>query len=98
MLVCQDRSCGYRKNLARITNVHCPECRKRMELRGEGEGRIFVCSCGFREKYASFKERMEKEQKSKVSRKEINRYLKQQEELSNPALKEALSKLFSSNE
>jgi DNA topoisomerase III len=69
-----------------------------MELRGEGEGRIFVCSCGFREKYASFKERMEKEQKSKVSRKEINRYLKQQEELSNPALKEALSKLFSSNE
>lgn len=96
MLVCQDRACGYRKNIARLTNARCPECRKKLELRGEGEGRIFVCACGYREKYHSFQERMEKEKKSKVSRKEINRYLKQnqEQEFGNPALKEALSKLF----
>ncbi|MGA8941371.1 MAG: DNA topoisomerase III [Thermoactinomyces sp.] len=96
MLVCQDRACGYRKNIARLTNARCPECRKKLELRGEGEGRIFVCACGYREKYHSFQERMEKEKKSKVSRKEINKYLKQnqEQEFGNPALKEALSKLF----
>lgn len=99
MLVCQDRTCGYRKNIARLTNARCPECRKKLELRGEGEGRIFVCACGYREKHASFQQRMEKEKKGKVSRKEINKYLKhnQEQDLGNPALKDALSKLFPQN-
>ncbi|MBA4496170.1 DNA topoisomerase III [Paenactinomyces guangxiensis] len=97
MLVCQDRACGYRKGIARVTNARCPECRKKLELRGEGEGRIFVCVCGYREKYSSFQERKNKEKKGKVSRKEIDKFLKQQnrqEEQGNPALKEALAKLF----
>ncbi|RAL26226.1 DNA topoisomerase III [Thermoflavimicrobium daqui] len=97
MLVCQDRTCGYRKGVARVTNARCPECRKKLELRGEGEGRIFVCGCGYREKYASFEKRKEKEKKGKVSKKEITKYLKQQNQLQeqgNPALKEALAKLF----
>lgn len=96
MLVCQDRACGYRKNVARITNARCPECKKKLELRGEGEGQIFVCSCGYREKYASFKQRMSKEKKGMVSRREISQYLKQQNQHQegNPALKEALAKLF----
>jgi DNA topoisomerase-3 len=44
MLVCQDRECGHRIAVARATNARCPECHKRLELRGEGEGQIFVCS------------------------------------------------------
>ncbi|HZG72257.1 MAG TPA: DNA topoisomerase III, partial [Chondromyces sp.] len=43
MLVCQDRECGYRKNVAKLTNARCPNCHKKLELRGEGEGQIFVC-------------------------------------------------------
>ncbi|HCW05317.1 MAG TPA: DNA topoisomerase III, partial [Clostridium sp.] len=37
MLVCQDRECGYRKGLAQITNARCPNCRKKLELRGQGD-------------------------------------------------------------
>lgn len=43
LLVCQDRECGYRENLARLTNARCPECHKKLELRGQGEGKIYVC-------------------------------------------------------
>jgi DNA topoisomerase-3 len=28
MLVCQDRECGYRKGVAKVTNARCPECHK----------------------------------------------------------------------
>ena len=37
MNVCQDRECGYRENVARLTNARCPECKKKLELRGHGE-------------------------------------------------------------
>ena len=97
MLVCQDRECGYRKNLAKLTNARCPNCNKKMELGGEGEGQIFVCSCGYREKLTSFNERREKEKNSKVPKKEIAKYLKNQkaegEEPLNTALADALAKL-----
>ncbi len=35
MLVCQDRECGYRKTLSKITNARCPQCHKKMELIGD---------------------------------------------------------------
>ena len=57
MLVCQDRDCGYRRSVSIITNARCPECHKKMELRGDGEKKSFYCSCGYREKYSAFKER-----------------------------------------
>src|SRR5690606_36884546 len=57
MLVCQDRSCGHKKNIARKTNARCPNCHKRLELRGEGEGQMFTCSCGHREKLSTFNKR-----------------------------------------
>ncbi|MDR2525782.1 MAG: DNA topoisomerase III [Oscillospiraceae bacterium] len=59
MLVCQDRECGYRKSLAIVTNARCPDCHKKLELRGEGEKRIFSCVCGFREKLSDFEKRRE---------------------------------------
>ena len=42
MLVCQDRECGYRRSVSIITNARCPECHKKMELRGEGEKRTVL--------------------------------------------------------
>src|SRR5699024_1999382 len=66
MLVCQDRSCGHRKNIAKRTNARCPNCHKRMELRGEGEGQMFTCKCGHREKLSTFNERKQREKKHKV--------------------------------
>ncbi|MBO1912298.1 DNA topoisomerase III, partial [Microvirga sp. 3-52] len=57
MHVCQDRECGYRRSISRQTNARCPVCKKRLELRGEGDGQIFVCSCGHREKLSVFEKR-----------------------------------------
>ncbi|MDP4088262.1 MAG: DNA topoisomerase III, partial [Bacillota bacterium] len=95
MLVCQDRECGYRKGLSQVTNARCPNCHKKLELRGEGENRIFVCSCGHREKLSTFNER-KKQESSNLSKKDVASYLKhqnKQEDIGNNALAEALAKL-----
>lgn len=96
MLVCQNRECGYRKGIAQITNARCPNCHKKLELRGEGEGRLFVCKCGYREKLSAFNKRKETE-KTSISNKEASKYLakqnKKQDENINTALAEALAKL-----
>ena len=95
MLVCQDRECGHRKNVSRITNARCPQCKKKLELRGEGEGQIFVCKCGYREKLSAFESRKKKESRGKVDKRTVQKYLKQQdkEEPINNALAEALKGL-----
>ena len=80
MLVCQDRECGHRKNVSRVTNARCPQCKKKMELRGEGDGQIFTCKCGYREKMSVFKARREKAQKGKVNKSDVKKYLKQNDE------------------
>jgi len=96
MLVCQDRECGYRKGISKITNARCPHCHKKLELRGEGEGQTFACSCGHREKLSTFQERRNKEKSTKVSKREVAKYLKEQQrennEPMNSALMEALAK------
>ncbi len=95
MLVCQDRSCGHKKNIAKHTNARCPNCHKRLELRGEGEGKMFTCKCGHREKLSAFNKRKEKEKKHKVSKQDVNKYLNKQDDdgFKNNALADALSKL-----
>ena len=94
MLVCQDRSCGHKKNIAKNTNARCPNCHKRMQLRGEGEGKMFMCQCGHREKLTTFNKRKEQEKKHKVSKKDVNKYLKKQDDnFKNNALAEQLAKL-----
>jgi len=96
MLICQDRECNHREMIAEITNARCPNCRKKLELRGRGEGRIFVCKCGHREKLSTFNERRKK-QGNKISKKEVAKYMKQQNKEGdrsiNTALADALSKL-----
>ena len=76
MYVCQDRECGYRKSISRITNSRCPNCHKKLELRGEGDNQTFFCKCGHREKMDSFKKR--KESSKKVNKNDIKKYLDEQ--------------------
>jgi len=57
MRICPDRECGYRKNTSVQTNARCPNCHKKLELRGEGEKRAFFCICGHREKLSDFEKR-----------------------------------------
>lgn len=84
MLVCQDRECGHRKNVSRVTNARCPQCKKKLELRGEGEGQIFVCKCGYREKLSAFEARRKKESRGKVDKRTVQKYLKQQNKEEEP--------------
>ncbi len=84
MLVCQDRECGYRKNVARLTNARCQQCKKKIELRGEGKGQIFTCKCGYREKLSSFEERRKKESGGKADKRTVQKYLKQQQKEETP--------------
>jgi DNA topoisomerase III len=97
MLVCQDRECGHRENLSRLTNARCPECHKKLELRGEGEAQIYFCpNCSFREKSSAFNKRF-KDNEGKNNKKEVANYMKkmkkENEEPMNSALAEALAKL-----
>lgn len=84
MLVCQDRECGHREVVSRTSNARCPVCHKKLELRGQGEGQIFVCKCGYKEKLSAFQERRKKEGAG-VSKKDVARYLdKQKKEAAEP--------------
>lgn len=96
MLVCQDRECGYRKTLSRITNARCPQCHKKMELVGEGDGQRFTCVCGYREKLSAFEKR-KKESGGGVSKKDVSQYMnkirKEAKEPINNAFADAFAKL-----
>lgn len=96
MLVCQDRECGHRETIARTSNARCPVCHKKLELRGKGDGQVFVCKCGYKEKLSAFKERREKEGAG-VSKKDVANYLNKQKKETeapiNPAFAEAFAKL-----
>jgi DNA topoisomerase-3 len=94
MLVCQDRDCGYRKGIAQVSNARCPQCHKKMEIRGEGENKIFVCGCGYREKLSAFNKRVG-DKKDSLNKKDVSQFLRKQnnDENINSALAEALAKL-----
>lgn len=96
MLVCQDRECGYRKALSRITNARCPQCHKKMELVGEGDGQRFICTCGYRERLSAFEKR-KKESGGGVSKKDVSKYMnKMRQEAKEPinnAFADAFAKL-----
>ena len=96
MLVCQDRDCGYRKSLSRVTNARCPQCHVKLDMVGEGEGQMFVCKkCGFREKLSSFNKRKQAKGK-KADKRDVQKYLKKQEKAEEPvnnAMFEALKGL-----
>lgn len=94
MYVCQDRECGYRKGISQTSNARCPQCHKKMEIRGEGEGKLFFCACGYREKLSAFTKRREGE-KDKANKREVQQFMREQKgnEPLNTALADALAKL-----
>ena len=89
MLVCQDRECGHRDNVSMITNARCPECKKKLELRGKKGSSSYICNgCGFKEKEEVFKKRFT-DKKSKVSKKEVGNLMRKmnkeaEEDINNP--------------
>ncbi len=93
MHVCQDRECGYRRNVEKITNARCPKCKKKMTLSGSGDGQVFRCTCGHREKMSTFEARKKKENRGRVDKRTVNKYVNQKEEPINNALAEQLKKL-----
>ena len=90
MLVCPDRECGFRKTVTVVSNARCPECHKKMEIKGEGENKSFYCVCGYREKLDAFKKRRGEQ----VDKREVTSFLRQQDkgEAINSALADALAK------
>lgn len=96
MLVCQDRECGYRKSISVVTNARCPECHKKLEMRGEGDKKAFFCVCGYREKLSDFEKRKEK---SGAGKRDVAKYMQQQSKqksASNP-LADQLAKWMEEN-
>ena len=93
MLVCQDRECGHREVVSRTSNARCPVCHKKLELKGKGDGQIFVCKCGYKEKLSSFKERRTKEGAG-VSKKDVAKYLNQQKKEENKPINSAFADAF----
>jgi DNA topoisomerase-3 len=77
MLVCQDRECGYRKGLSTVTNARCPDCHKKLELRGEGDKKMFCCVCGYHEKLSDFQKRREQAGAGKY---DVMQYMRKQEQ------------------
>lgn len=84
MLVCQDPTCGTKKNVQRKTNARCPECKKKLTLHGKGPKAMYSCVCGFRETQEQMDKRFKSKKTGKVSKKEINKYMKKEEPINNP--------------
>jgi len=93
MFVCQDRECGYKKNISILTNARCSTCHKKLELRGEGEHQMFVCSCGYREKLSTFNDR-KKQEHTQGSKGEVSKYLQAQNKTSDGPFNSAMSEAF----
>ena len=96
MLVCPDRECGYRRSLTQVTNARCPNCHKKMELRGEGDKQMFACVCGYREKLSDFKKRRAS---AGANKRDVRKYLANQDSGSgNTAMADALAKWMAAKE
>ena len=91
LLVCSDRGCGYRQTVAAVSNARCPNCHKKLELRTQGDKKVFACVCGYRESLAEF----DKKKQTQVNKREVANYLNGQksENFANTALADQLASL-----
>lgn len=96
MLVCPDRECGYRKSVSVQTNARCPNCHKKLELRGDGDKRAFFCVCGYRQKMSEFEKKKDGAGKRDVA--DYMRQQSQQQKSGSSALADQLAKWAESNE
>ena len=65
------------ENISIFTNARCPECKKKLELWGQGDGKIYICTgsnCNFREKASQFEKRFDKN--AKVDKREVSNIMK----------------------
>jgi len=93
MLVCPDRECGYRKSVTFQSNARCPNCHKKLDIRGEGDKRMFVCVCGHRERLSDFESRRKESGASKRDTEDFLRNQnKQSSDTGNSALAQQLAK------
>ena len=95
MLVCQDRDCGYRKSVSIQTNARCPNCHKKLVMRGEGDKKTFFCVCGHRQKLSDFENK-----KDSAGKRDVQKYLQAQAKQANPgstALADQLAKWMEEN-
>ncbi len=79
VLVCMDRSCGYRKNIYRISKLRCPNCHHLLKEFGENDHCYVQCECGFKEKKHSFLERL-RDNKQNMNKKEVRKIIANQEQ------------------
>lgn len=94
MLVCQDRECGHRETISRLTNARCPNCHRKMEMYVKGKEDTFICAtCGYKEKLSSFKQRREKEGAG-VSKKDVQKYLNKQKKEAQEPINNAFADAF----
>ena len=77
-LVCQDRECGYRRSLSKVTNAPLSGVSQKDGTGGRrGKPEVLSVPCGYREKLSTFQER-KKESGSGVSKRDVANYMKRQ--------------------
>ncbi len=76
-LVCSNPNCKYRQQILKHTMLRCPTCHKKLDLIGDYETGFYQCTCGYKEKVASFKAKLD-EKKKEMSKRDISNYLKKQ--------------------
>lgn len=92
MLVCQDPSCKTKKDVQKKTNARCPKCKKKLTKFGTGKNAVYRCVCGYTESQKQMDERFKNKGKDKVSKKDMNKYMKE-DSLDNNPFKDALKGL-----
>ncbi|WP_322631587.1 DNA topoisomerase III [Staphylococcus haemolyticus] len=93
MLVCQDPTCKTKKNVQRKTNARCPNCKKKMTLFGRGKDAVYRCVCGHIETQEQMDKRFKNKSSGKVSKKEMKKYMNNEDSLENNPFKDALKNL-----
>ncbi|MGC7559015.1 DNA topoisomerase, partial [Staphylococcus epidermidis] len=93
MLVCQDPTCKTKKNVQRKTNARCPNCKKKMTLFGRGKDAVYRCVCGHTETQEQMDKRFKNKSSGKVSKKEMKKYMNNEDSLENNPFKDALKNL-----
>ncbi|WP_437272520.1 DNA topoisomerase III [Staphylococcus succinus] len=93
MLVCQDPTCKTKKNVQRKTNARCPNCHKKMTLFGRGKDAIYRCVCGHTETQAQMDKRHQSKKTGKVNKKDMKKYMNNDEGLENNPFQDALKGL-----
>ncbi|MEB8099309.1 DNA topoisomerase III [Staphylococcus xylosus] len=93
MLVCQDPQCKTKKNVQRKTNARCPKCHKKMTLFGRGKDAVYRCVCGHTETQAQMDKRHKNKKSDKVNKKDLKKYMGNNEGLENNPFQDALKGL-----